>query len=117
MQSVDAQLLYFLRESDSIAVAAYLGTEPALIKRIVREARERLAERKHPDQYIQSYMPGGTLFMRNPAFPNEALYPDGVPEHLSKRRLNIDMSNVPDDQEYANPVFVDSVNKQYWIDK
>lgn len=33
------------------------------------------------------------------------------------RRLNIDMSNVPDDQEYANPVFVDSANKRYWIDK
>ncbi len=36
---------------------------------------------------------------------------------LFSRRLNIDMSNVPDNQEYANPVFVDSANKRYWIDK
>lgn len=36
---------------------------------------------------------------------------------MRRRRLNIDMSNVPDDQPYANKVFVDSVNKQYWIDK
>lgn len=83
----------------------------------MREAREKLASVKHADPYIQAYMPGGTLFMRNPAFPNEALYPDGVPAHVSRRRLNIDMSSVPDDQEYANPVFVDSVNKQYWINK
>lgn len=91
--------------------------EPALITRLMREARERLAAQRHADPYIQSYMPGGTLFMRNPAFPNEALYLDGVPEGVSKRRLNIDMSNVPDDQPYANNVFVDSANKQYWIDK
>jgi hypothetical protein len=32
-------------------------------------------------------------------------------------RVNIDMSIVPDDQEFANPVFVDSANKAYWIDK
>jgi hypothetical protein len=91
--------------------------EPARTARLMREARERLAAVKHSDPYIQAYMPGGTLFMRNPAFPNEALYPDGVPDHVSRRRLNIDMSNVPDDQPYANRVFVDSVNKQYWIDK
>lgn len=62
-------------------------------------------------------MPGGTLFMRNPAIPLEALYPHGIPPGMSKRRMNIDMSNVPDDQEFADNVFVDSVNKQYWIDK
>lgn len=91
--------------------------EPALISRLLREGKEKLQSVRHPDAYIQAFMPGGTLFMRNPAFPNEALYPDGIPEHVSRRRLNIDMSNVPDDQEYANYVFVDSANKQYWIDK
>jgi len=62
-------------------------------------------------------MPGGSLFMRNPAIPLEALYPDGVPAHYSKRRLNVDMSNVPDDQPYADKVLVDSASKQYWIDR
>jgi hypothetical protein len=76
-----------------------------------------MAFHAHPDPYIQPYMPGGSLFMRNPAIPLESLYPDGIPEGKSKRRINIDMSNVPDDQPYANRVFVDSANKKYWIDK
>ncbi|OYW79389.1 MAG: hypothetical protein B7Z19_05320 [Polynucleobacter sp. 32-46-5] len=90
--------------------------EPARIARIMREGRERLEKHHHPDPYIVSYMPGGTLFMRNPSFQPVALYPNGIPEGVSKRRINIDMSNVPDDEEYAR-VFVDSANKQYWIDK
>ena len=110
-------------------------------------------------------MPGGTLFMRNPAPPLEALFPDGIPEGMNRyalfgafapiklipthflrmlkknydgkawratiwfmfvplpncnpfrRRLNIDMSNVPPEQEYADDCFVDSINKTYWINK
>ena len=89
----------------------------AKIARLMREAKERLAEQTHADPYIAAYMPGGSLFMRNPAFPVEALYPDGVPEGVSRRRVNIDFSNVPEDQEYADNVFVDSANKLYWIDK
>ena len=83
----------------------------------MRQAKERLIAQTHADPYIQPYMPGGSLFMRNPAIPLEALYPHGIPTHLSKRRINIDMSNVPDDQEYADKVFVDSANKLYWINK
>ena len=60
-------------------------------------------------------MPGGTLFMRNPAFPNEIIYPDGIPEGVSRRRMNVDMSYIPDDQEYADPTFVDSASKSYWL--
>lgn len=33
------------------------------------------------------------------------------------RRVNIDMSNVPDEDEYGANVFVDSANKIYFIDK
>ena len=83
----------------------------------MREAYEQLALQQHPDNYIQPYMPGGTLFMRNPAIPLEVMFPDGIPENYSKRRINIDMSNIPDSQPYADKVFVDSCNKTYWIDK
>ena len=38
----------------------------------------------HPDPYIAAYMPGGTLFQRNPAIPLEVLYPDGIPEGVSR---------------------------------
>lgn len=55
--------------------------------------------------------------MRNPSFPLEFLYPDGIPENVSRRRVNIDFSNIPDDQKYADKVFVDSASKTYWIDK
>ncbi len=86
-------------------------------RRLIREAQEKLVEQTHPDPYIQPYMPGGSLFMRNPAIPLEALFPEGIPEGVSNRRINIDMSNVPDDQPYADKCFVDSVNKVYWIEK
>lgn len=82
----------------------------------MREGRERLESHRHPDPYIVPYMPGGSLFMRNPSFEPEALYPNGIPEGVSTRRINIDMSNLPAGEKYSN-VFVDSANKQYWIDK
>ena len=47
--------------------------------RLMREACEKLATQIHPDPYIQPFMPGGSLFMRNPAVPLEVLYPDGIP--------------------------------------
>ena len=93
------------------------NADVARTERLMREAREALAQQTHPDPYIQAYMPGGSLFMRNPAPPLESLFPDGIPEGLSRRRLNIDMSNIPDEQEYADPVFVDSANKSYYLAK
>jgi hypothetical protein len=83
----------------------------------MREAKERLAARTHPDPYIVPYMPGGSLFMRNSPPPLNAIFPDGIPEGISTRMVNIDMSNVPADQKYVNAVFVDSANKVYSIDK
>eukprot|EP00596_Hydrurales_sp_CCMP1899_P009326 CAMPEP_0119033754 /NCGR_PEP_ID=MMETSP1177-20130426/823_1 /TAXON_ID=2985 /ORGANISM="Ochromonas sp, Strain CCMP1899" /LENGTH=157 /DNA_ID=CAMNT_0006990745 /DNA_START=94 /DNA_END=567 /DNA_ORIENTATION=+ len=90
----------------------------ALSIRLIREAKEQLAAQTHPDPYIKPYMPGGSMFMRNPPFPIEAMYPPGmIPKEFSKRRINIDYSNIPDDQEYADKAFVDSANKLYWIDR
>jgi NADH dehydrogenase (ubiquinone) 1 beta subcomplex subunit 9 len=94
-----------------------LPADSAKVVRLVREGQERLSLLSHPDPYIKPYMPGGSLFMRNPPPPLEIVYPHGIPDGVSKRRLNIDMSSVPDDQPYADKVFVDSANKTYWIDK
>lgn len=87
--------------------------------RLLREAGERMAAVTHPDPYIRNYMPGGTLFMRNPAIPSKFVYPDGPPEgvKIDERRYNIDFSRIPKDQKYANKVFVDSANKSYWIEE
>ena len=59
-------------------------SDSALVKRLIREGYERLAYHQHPDPYIVPYMPGGTSFMRNPAPPLELVYPDGIPEGVSR---------------------------------
>jgi NADH dehydrogenase (ubiquinone) 1 beta subcomplex subunit 9 len=88
-------------------------------ERLMREAMDRLGSMTHPDPYIRNYMPGGTLFMRNPAIPTKFVYPNGVPEGVTvdKRRYNIDFSRIPEGQEYADKVLVDSANKTYWIEE
>ena len=70
-----------------------LAADSAKTARLLREAKERLALQTDP--YIHAAMPGGSLFMRNPAIPLEALYPDGIPAGVSRRRMNVDMSNIP----------------------
>lgn len=53
------------------------GATAAAAARLVREAEEELTRWAHPDPYVVPYMPGGSRFMRNPAIPIKALYPDG----------------------------------------
>lgn len=114
----------------------FFAVDSGLVKRLIREGNEQLFEYAHPDPLIAHYMPGGSSFMRNPAIPLEVCFPDGIPEGYSKyvllttlwiyclmyrtydrRRVNIDFSNIPDDQEFADRAFVDSANKTYFIDK
>lgn len=64
----------------SLFMLYFIGAGATLVK----VGKERLQDRIHPDQYIQPYMPGGSLFMRNPALPLELLYPNGIPEGKSK---------------------------------
>jgi hypothetical protein len=59
-------------------------TDVAAAARVLREGHERLQRQSHPDPYIQSYMPGGSLFMRNPSIPLEALFPNGIPPEYSR---------------------------------
>ena len=49
-----------------------IPADSAKVARLMREATERLEKQTHPDPYISAYMPGGSLFMRNPAIPLEA---------------------------------------------
>ncbi len=67
-----------------VKVFAKAFLDSAKVKRLLREAHERLARQAHPDPYIAPFMPGGSLFMRNPALPLEAIYPDGIPEGVSR---------------------------------
>ena len=58
--------------------------ESAVVKRLIREAYERLEKATHPEPYIAPSMPGGSLFMRNPPPPLEVIFPDGVPPGYSR---------------------------------
>jgi len=52
-----------------------------------------MVEKTHPDPYCVAFMPGGTLFMRNPPLPRDVCFPDGdVPEDFPKVEFNPDMS-------------------------
>ena len=77
-----------------------------VVARLIREGNERLQKYAHPDKYITAYLPGGTLFMRNPALPLEAVFPDGIPADVDQRKLNIDMSNVEPGETHAKRAFV-----------
>lgn len=72
----------------------------------------RLFENTHPDMYIPAYMPGGSLFMRNSPPPLSVVYPQGIPEGVSQRTLNPDMSNP--ETTGPTPFLVDSANKKMY---
>ena len=59
----------------------------------IQEGEAELFEFSHPDPYCVPFMPGGSLFMRNPPLPLEVCFPDGnIPADAPKVTLNPDMS-------------------------
>lgn len=58
-----------------------------------QEAKAELHSNTHPDPYCVPFMPGGSLFMRNPPIPMEVCFPDGnYPKDAPKVTFNPDMS-------------------------
>mmetsp|Transcript_31840 Transcript_31840/g.76040 ORF Transcript_31840/g.76040 Transcript_31840/m.76040 type:complete len:155 (+) Transcript_31840:97-561(+) len=69
------------------------GCSNAKAVRLLKEAKTELYEFTHPDPYCVPYMPGGTLFMRNPPLPMEIVFPDGdIPADAPRHTLNPDMT-------------------------
>mmetsp|Transcript_13156 Transcript_13156/g.15826 ORF Transcript_13156/g.15826 Transcript_13156/m.15826 type:complete len:163 (+) Transcript_13156:62-550(+) len=69
------------------------GCAPAQAARLLREGQQELFDNTHPDPYIVPFMPGGSLFMRNPPLPMEICFPDGnYPADAPKYTVNPDMS-------------------------
>ena len=59
----------------------------------MQEAKAELFEFSHPDPYCVPFMPGGSLFMRNPPPPLSICFPDGdYPDDAPMYTLNPDMS-------------------------
>merc|ERR1719264_2512026 len=65
------------------------GCDRAKGVRLLREARAELHEFTHPDPYCVPYMPGGSLFMRNPPPPLDVCFPDGdYPADAPRHTMN-----------------------------
>lgn len=73
----------------------HLDPNSGLTQRLVREAEENLVSWIHPDQYTNPYMPGGSRFMRNPAYPLKTLFPHGIPEEFNFATQDIHCIQVP----------------------
>ena len=58
-----------------------------------QEGKAELYENSHPDPYCVPYMPGGSLFMRNPPPPLSICFPDGnYPADAPTHTMNPDMT-------------------------
>jgi len=108
----------FLSEADKLRGEfqsnAHLAPESGRVKALVREAQEKLLTHSHPDKYILPWMPGGTLFMRNPPLPFDVVFAGHVPEGLHEEPINIDLTPVVKGEKGDGRVLVDSANKAYF---
>mmetsp|Transcript_57433 Transcript_57433/g.171327 ORF Transcript_57433/g.171327 Transcript_57433/m.171327 type:complete len:153 (-) Transcript_57433:1507-1965(-) len=69
------------------------GCSSANAARLLKEGNAEVFKYTHPDPYCVPFMPGGSLFMRNPPLPMEVCFPDGnYPADAPKVLLNPDMS-------------------------
>jgi NADH dehydrogenase (ubiquinone) 1 beta subcomplex subunit 9 len=69
------------------------GVSHSAASRILEEGEDEAFYYTHPDPYVVPYMPGGTLFMRNPPPPLEVCFPDGnYPDDAPKVLFNPDMT-------------------------
>ena len=79
-----------------------------------QEGKQELYENTHPDPYCVAYMPGGTLFMRNPPLPMEVCFPDGnIPSDAPKITFNSDMTVSKEEtgKNFVGSVLVDFTKK------
>jgi NADH dehydrogenase (ubiquinone) 1 beta subcomplex subunit 9 len=69
------------------------GVSKSTASRLLMEGEDEAFLFTHPDPYVVPYMPGGTLFMRNPPLPLEVCFPDGnYPPDAPKVLFNPDMT-------------------------
>lgn len=106
----------FLEEATSLRARfdSNRGVNPAAANRLLEEGEDELFHNTHPDPYTVPYMPGGSLFMRNPPLPMEVCFPDGdLPADAPMYSLNPDMTmSKPETGKSATgPVLVDYAKK------
>eukprot|EP00968_Pinguiococcus_pyrenoidosus_P023718 scaffold3970_cov257-Pinguiococcus_pyrenoidosus.AAC.3 len=95
------------------------GLEPTSRKaqKLLEAGEEELFQYEHPDRYVPAYMPGGTLFMRNPTPPKELVYPNGVPaeDEPFPDPVNIDMTPLSEEKNGTGKlILVDNYRRKIW---
>jgi len=106
----------FLDEADKLRARFDDGKTASEAKaiRLLKEARDEIQKNSHPDPYCVPFMPGGSLFMRNPPPPLEVCFPDGnYPADAPKVLFNPDMSVCKEDtgKNHNGTVLVDFTKK------
>ncbi len=113
----------FLTEGEKIRLEfdknASLNPDSWKAQYLIRRGTEKLHEYTHPDPYIRAYMPGGSLFMRNPPLPLDQCYPLGIPEDVKKEMgdVELDIDCIPSRDGKGARIgkrLVDSANKTYY---
>ena len=85
----------FIEEATALRARfdANRGISASAANRIMLEGEDELFTNTHPDPYTVPYMPGGTLFMRNPPIPIEVCFPEGdYPADAPLYTFNPDMT-------------------------
>mmetsp|Transcript_12643 Transcript_12643/g.18438 ORF Transcript_12643/g.18438 Transcript_12643/m.18438 type:complete len:155 (-) Transcript_12643:755-1219(-) len=106
----------FIDEADKIRARFDAGKDASDAKaiRLIKEAKDEIFKNTHPDPYCIPFMPGGSLFMRNPPIPLEVCFPDGnYPADAPKILFNPDMSICKEDtgKNAVGTVLVDFTKK------
>ena len=112
--SVDREV--FLNQAEQLRdrFQANRNCSSAMALRLLREGHEELFRNTHPDPYCVPYMPGGSLFMRNPPIPIDVCFPDGdIPEDAPRYTVNPDMtvSKLDTGKSAVGSVLVDFTRK------
>lgn len=91
-----------------------LSPEDAKVKYMLSSAYKTMEKYTHPDPYIVPWMPGGSLFQRNPPLPLDVCFPNGIPEGVHVDPIHIDMSKATKEELDDTVALVDSANKKYY---
>lgn len=91
-----------------------LSPDDAKVKYIMNSAYKTMETYTHPDPYIVPWMPGGSLFQRNPPLPLDVCFPDGIPSDVHVDPIHIDMSKATAEDLDDTVALVDSANKKYY---
>ena len=82
---------------------------------LVEAGEEKLYEYTHPDRYICAYLPGGSLYMRNPPLPLHVVHDGHVPAGATETFRNPDMTVVVEGEKgTVGQVLVDQHSKRMY---